>query len=125
MWLIMCVDDENDIVLSIDLYLKYSSKEFKFIGLNSGKACLEYLKSSELPDISLLDIMMPEMNGWEVYDKIREHHAWRHIPIVFFSEISDNITKSIDGIIGDDFIQKPIDPEELINQIKCILSKNN
>ena len=124
MWKIMCVDDENDILYSIKLYLEYSSMDYHFIGLNSGKACIEYLKNGDLPDFILLDIMMPEMSGWEVYDAIRQNQAWRHIPIVFFSGISDNITKNIDGIIGDGFIQKPIEPEELIHQIEHILNKN-
>ena len=121
---ILVVDDEPDIALSLKVTFKDSDYEIQHV--ENGEQCFEFLeKSNKNPDLILLDIMMPGLSGWEVYDAIRQNQAWRHIPIVFFSGISDNITKNIDGIIGDGFIQKPIEPEKLIHQIENILNKNN
>ena len=64
----MIVDDEPD---QISIIKKLLDGEYEFIGANNGKQCFELLESGQIPDLILLDIMMPEMSGWTVYDRMK------------------------------------------------------
>ena len=64
---VMIVDDEQDQILTIKLFLEDFGEEYDVISADSGEKCLELLRHDKIPDIILLDIMMPEMNGWEVH----------------------------------------------------------
>ncbi len=105
---IMLVDDEKDLIYSIKMALEDLSGDYDIISANSEKECFELLKN-DMPDLILLDIMMPEMSGWEVYDSIRENPDWINIPILFLTARTDRITKKAGEFLGDDFIQKPIE----------------
>ena len=70
---IMIVDDEPDLVFSIKYGLENFSEEYKVIGAESGRECFELLKKSQMPDLILLDVMMPEMDGWDVFAKLKEN----------------------------------------------------
>lgn len=120
----MLVDDEKDLIYSIKLALEDASgDEYDIISANSGAECFELLKNNEKPDLILLDIMMPEMSGWEVYDTIRENPDWINIPILFLTARTDRITENAGEFLGDGFIQKPIEIQELIESINKILDK--
>ena len=88
------VSDNLDVILSIKSGLE-DSAEYKVIGAESGGKCLELLEV-EVPDLILLDIMMPEMSGWETYDEIKENEAWGKIPIVFLTARTDKIARDAD-----------------------------
>ncbi|MCK5342393.1 MAG: response regulator, partial [Candidatus Heimdallarchaeota archaeon] len=74
-------------------------------------------------DIILLDIMMPEMSGWEVYDKLRDNPAWQDIPIVFLTARTDRIAENAGEFLGDDYIEKPVDIKVLQQRIDRIVEK--
>ena len=120
---IMSVDDEDDILITMKTIIQNEGKDYKFIGVNSGDESLQHLSEGELPDLILLDIMMPEMSGWEVYNCIRENPDWTHIPIIFLTARMDKTAKDAGTFLGDDYIEKPIDPRNLINRIEKILDK--
>lgn len=121
---IMLVDDEEDLIFSIKTALedKYGD-ELEIIPANSGMKCLELLKNNEMPDLILLDIMMPGMNGWEAFKKLKDNPSWRHIPILFLTARTDRIAKNAGGFLGDDYIEKPVTPEELKERIDKVLKK--
>ncbi|OYT30114.1 chemotaxis protein CheY [Thermoplasmatales archaeon ex4572_165] len=122
---IMMVDDKKDQCSSISIALndKYGD-DYIFISADSGKKCLLLLKESEeLPDIIILDLMMPEMSGWEVFDKIRDNPDWRQIPIIFLTARTDRIAETAGEFFGNDFLQKPIGIEDLIKRIDKVLNK--
>jgi len=121
---IMLVDDEKDQVFGIKTALedKYGD-EFEVIPANNGAECFELLKNNELPDLILLDIMMPEMSGWEVFDTLRDNPSWEKIPIVFLTARTDRIAENAGDFLGDDYIEKPVDTEELKNRIDKVLEK--
>jgi two-component system alkaline phosphatase synthesis response regulator PhoP len=118
---ILLVDDEPDIVE----FLKYNLEQngYDVIVGHDGLQALK--KLSENPDIIILDIMMPHLDGYEVYDKIRENKNFKEIPIIFLTAKSGE-TDEIKGLeLGaSDFIQKPISPKKLIARIKLNLRKN-
>jgi DNA-binding response OmpR family regulator len=67
--------------------------------------------------------MMPEMSGWEVYDKIRDNPAWQDIPIVFLTARTDRIAENAGEFLGDDYIEKPVDIKELRDRIEALFEK--
>ncbi|MBS3749528.1 MAG: response regulator [Candidatus Thermoplasmatota archaeon] len=117
----MFVDDGSDQLFSFEQVLKESDEDFEFIGVQSGKECLKELKHAKLPDIIFLDIMMPEMDGWEVCDKLRDNPVLKDIPIVFLTTNMNMTTKHACGSFNDGFLEKPVESKELFNCIEQII----
>jgi len=118
---ILLVDDEQDQIFGIKTALE--NDEFEILAAENGQKCLNYLEEGQNPDLILLDIMMPEMSGWEVYDKIRDNPDWRHIPIVFLTARTDRIAENAGEFLGDDYIEKPIEIDQLRKRINSVLEK--
>jgi DNA-binding response OmpR family regulator len=118
---IIVVDDEEDQLFTVKKTIEFSEKDFDVITFNSGNNFLQYLKNNDKPDLILLDIMMPEMTGWELYDKIKENDKWRNIPIVFLTARTDETAEKAGKFFGEDYIEKPFDGKDLIKRIKKIL----
>ena len=118
---IMVVDDSPDVIFTIKHGLEDDKENYEIIGAESGIKCLQLLKENQLPDLILLDIMMPEMSGWETYDKLKENPLWMDIPIVFLTARTDRIAKSAGGFLGDDFIEKPFEIEDVKKRINKVL----
>jgi two-component system response regulator VicR len=119
---IMVVDDEPDVVDLVKLVLK--SDGFRVVTAYSGKEALDKI-DREMPDLVLLDIMMPQMDGWEVYSRIRANPNTKDIPVAMLTAKS----QSIDKMIGlhvvkvDDYITKPFGRSELLERVKRILKE--
>jgi two-component system response regulator VicR len=119
---IMVVDDNPDIILSIKSGLEVVASDYEIIGAESGEKCLELLET-ETPDLILLDIMMPEMSGWETFDKLKGNASWGKIPVVFLTARTDRVAKNAGGFLGDDYIEKPFEIAELKRRIDEITSR--
>lgn len=117
---ILLVDDEPDILE----FLKYNleANGLEVIVGNNGLEALD--KLSENPDLIILDIMMPHLDGYEVYKKIREKEDFKDVPIIFLTAKSEE-TDEIKGLeLGaSDYIQKPISPKKLIARVNSNLRK--
>jgi len=120
---VMVVDDNPDVTISIKQGLENLDAEIKVLGVESGEQCLELLGNNQIPDVILLDIMMPEMSGWELFDRLKENASWRNIPVVFLTARTDRIAKNAGGFLGEDYIEKPFDIEDLKTRIGKILKK--
>ncbi|MFA5805481.1 MAG: response regulator transcription factor [Melioribacteraceae bacterium] len=117
---ILLVDDEKDIVE----FLSYNliQEGFKVITAFNGKEALE--KISQKPDLIILDVMMPKMDGYEVCTKIRSMEEFKNTPIMFLTAKASEQDEVLGLNIGaDDFIQKPISPKKLIARVKSNLRK--
>jgi len=118
---ILLVDDEVDILE----FLKYNLEQdnFEVLVSSNGKDALN--KISQNPDLIVLDIMMPEMDGFELYQQIKTNKEYQDIPIIFLTAKSGE-TDEIKGLdLGaSDYIQKPISPKKLIARIKSNLRKS-
>lgn len=115
---VLVVDDEP---VNVELISGYLGKDFEIIPAYSGKEALEKVRLAN-PDIVLLDIMMPEVQGYEVCEKIRIQDLTRFTPIVMITaltEIDDKIKAIESG--ADDFLTKPINRIELVTRIKSLL----
>ena len=120
---IMIVDDEPDLVFSIKYGLENFSEEYKVIGAESGRECFELLKNGQMPDLILLDVMMPEMNGWDVFTKLKETPEWRGISVVFLTAKIDPYSKGFGTLLANDFIEKPFEISNLKERIDNVLDR--
>jgi len=121
---IMIVDDEQDQIFSVKTgFDQEYANEYEIIPAESGKKCFELLKKNVRPDLILLDIMMPGMDGWEIFDKLKANQSWKDIPIIFLTARSDGLAANAGAMIADDYIEKPIDIEELKTRIDNVLKK--
>lgn len=116
----MIVDDNPDVIFSVKNGLETLSEDYDIKGVKSGEKCLELLET-ETPDLILLDIMMPGMSGWKTFDKIKENESWKNIPVVFLTARTDRVAKNAGGFLGEDYIEKPFNIDDLQNRIHKIL----
>jgi putative two-component system response regulator len=119
---ILVVDDYDDIVLSVKHVLEDGTKEYQVVGVDSGEKCLQALQGDHLPDLILLDIMMPKMSGWDVAAKIKQNERWNAIPIVFLTAVGDDMSTGMGRLASADYIVKPFDIMKLKESIKRILT---
>jgi two-component system alkaline phosphatase synthesis response regulator PhoP len=119
---VLVVDDEKDIV---DL-LKYNlekEKDFEVITAGDGKSALA-LAVTEKPDLIILDIMMPELNGFDVCKKLKSGVTTSKIPVIFLTAKENEIDEIIGLELGaDDYIQKPISPRKVIARVKSVIRR--
>ena len=118
---ILIVDDEQDIIEFLQYNLEQSG--YDVFTSNNGKDALVKLK--ENPDLIVLDIMMPEMDGYEVCKRIREIDKFKNTPVLFLTARSSEIDEVHGLNIGaDDYIQKPASIEKILARINANLRKS-
>ncbi len=118
---VLAVDDSKVGRMMVDLVLKAAG--FRVIGAASAKEALEMIEQIK-PDLIVLDVRMPEMDGFELCKRIRERPAFRPVPIVFLSAAC-SLEERIRGLSvgGDDFIRKPFESAELVARVKAHLQR--
>jgi DNA-binding response OmpR family regulator len=121
---IICIEDEPEMIDLIQLIL--SRRGFEVIGASGGKEGLQIVRDTH-PDLVLLDLMMPEMDGWEVYQQMKAEESTRNIPVIIVTAKAQNIDKVLGLHIAkvDDYIAKPFGPQELIDSVEKILNKQS
>jgi CheY-like chemotaxis protein len=119
---ILVVDDYADILVSIKQVLEDASGKYHVIGVDSGEKCLKMLHDDHLPDLILLDIMMPGMSGWDVAARIKENDQWSGVPIVFLSAKGDDMSAGVGRLTSEDYIVKPFDIMKLKECVTRILN---
>lgn len=120
---ILVVDDNPDVIQSLKIGLESSLSEYQVVGVENGQQCLEVLKEDIKPDIILLDIMMPQMSGWEVFDRIKKDPLLNTIPVIFLTARTDRTAKNAGSFLGDDYIEKPFNINDLKRRIDLIIQK--
>ncbi|HAV92350.1 TPA: two-component system response regulator [candidate division WOR-3 bacterium] len=115
---ILIIDDDEDIISLIKIILENES--YSVIGASSGE---EGIKTAikQKPELILLDIMMPIMDGWEILKMLRTEESTRKIPVAMLTcktDVKDKLTGLQEGAI--DYITKPFSPEELIERVDKI-----
>lgn len=118
MYTILAVDDEIENLEMVEYALK---DDFEVIPVKSGVMALKYLNGNR-PDLILLDIRMPEMDGIEVYKKIKEQESMKDIPVIFLTSANDVETEDNCFEMGAvDFISKPFEPQIVKRRVKRTL----
>ena len=115
---ILIVDDEPDILMITEIRLKASG--YEILTAADGREALEAAEKQK-PDLILLDLSMPEIDGCEVAKRIKTNEALKHIPIIFFAATSVDIAGKVEECQADDYCLKPFDSEELLKKLKKLL----
>jgi two-component system alkaline phosphatase synthesis response regulator PhoP len=121
---ILLVDDDADFVEAIKLILE--SKSYDVILAYDGKEGLKKVQTEE-PNLIILDVMMPEMDGYQVCAKLKADPKYRQIPILLLTAVGESIpttsyTKEMGmKIEADDYIPKPVEPMEIVERVEKLL----
>lgn len=117
---ILYIEDDLEMINLVTVILNRSGYVVK--SANSGSKGLELIEQ-ELPDLILLDLMMPEMDGWTLYQQLKSSESTSNIPVIIITAKS----QPIDRVLGlhvakvDDYIAKPFHPQELLASINQVL----
>lgn len=119
---ILLIDDDDIHLMTAELFLK---DEYEVIKTKSGNEALEYLNGGEsVPNLILLDIVMPDMDGWGVLKKIKTIEKLKNTPVAFLTSIVSDAEKQRALKMGiADFITKPFNMTILKNRISNVLAK--
>lgn len=117
---IMAVDDEPDILSLIKKVLERAGHQV--ITCLSGKEFLQKFREVE-PDLVLLDVMMPEMDGWDVYREIRKIRRGQKVAFLTALDIPPKIKEGIKEFGAMDYVTKPFDPDELVKKVESFILK--
>ncbi len=118
---ILTVDDDEDIRMAVSSMLEMEG--FESVWAKNGQVALEYLKrvpDSELPDLVLLDFMMPIMNGQDFFKAMHNDQRLKKIPVVMMTA-NGNLVNVMDRIEAGGFMSKPMDYETVVKMVKHFL----
>jgi two-component system response regulator VicR len=118
---VLCIEDDPEMIDLIKLILE--RKGFEVLEAVGGKEGLE-MSRREMPDLILLDLMMPEVDGWEVFRQVRADEQLKDIPVIVVTAKA----QSIDIVLGlhiakvDGYVTKPFGPQELLKSVNKVLA---
>lgn len=116
---ILIVDDEPHIVELASLYLKNDG--YSTLNAHNGTQALKMIKEHH-PDLVVLDIMLPELDGWEVCRRLRQDGD--NVPIIMLTARGEDVDKIVGLELGaDDYVTKPFNPRELVARVKAVLRR--
>jgi two-component system, OmpR family, response regulator VicR len=117
---IVCIEDDPEMIELVKLILM--RKGYDVTGATGGKDGLKAVEEVK-PDLVLLDLMMPDMDGWEVYQQMKAEPDLKGIPVVVVTAKAQSIDKVLGLHIAkvDDYITKPFGPQELLESVEKIL----
>ncbi len=119
---ILCIEDETEMVDLIRLIL--GRRGFEVTGATGGIEGLQKVRQTN-PDLVLLDLMMPDMDGWEVYQQMKADPNLRSIPVIVVTAKAQNVDRVLGLHIArvDDYISKPFSPQELMDSVEKVLNR--
>ena len=117
---ILCIEDEPEMIDLIRIILNRHG--FEVEGADGGKEGLEKIRKNP-PDLVLLDLMMPDVDGWEVYQQIKANEKTKDIPVIIVTAKAQNIDKVLGLHVAkvDDYLSKPFGPQDLLESVQNVL----
>jgi two-component system phosphate regulon response regulator PhoB/two-component system alkaline phosphatase synthesis response regulator PhoP len=120
---IAVVDDEDDILELLKVNLKKAG--YKVKTFSEADPFLEYLKSN-MPDLVVLDLMLPDADGFEICKYIRKSEKLAAVPVIMLTARGDEMDRVLGLELGaDDYITKPFSPRELVARVKAVLRRED
>jgi CheY-like chemotaxis protein len=119
---ILYIEDEPEIIDLARFILE--PKGFEVLGAAGGQEGIEAIRRQR-PDLVLLDLMLPVMDGWEVYRQMKADEALQHIPVIVITAKAQSIDKVLGLYIAkvDDYVTKPFEPSKLLESVERVLQK--
>jgi len=116
------IEDEIEMIDLVRLIL--GRRGYTVMGAKGGREGIDLIRQ-ELPDLVLLDLMMPDMDGWDVYHQIKSDEMTRDIPVIVITAKALNIDKVLGLQVAkvEDYIAKPFSPQELLERVDQVLSR--
>ena len=120
---VVCIEDEPEMIELIRLIL--GRKNFELIGAVGGREGLEMVRKIK-PSLVLLDLMMPDIDGWEVYQQMKADDELKDIPVIVVTAKAQSIDKVLGLHIAkvDDYVTKPFGPQELLASVNKVLKND-
>lgn len=120
---ILYIEDDPEMIDLVAMILK--RRDVILVGAQGGREGLEVAKKNP-PDLILLDLMMPDMDGWEVYQQIKNSENLHATPVIIITAKAQNIDRVLGLEVAgvDDYISKPFHPSDLLKSIDTLLSRN-
>jgi len=117
---VLCIEDDPEMIDLIKLILE--RRGFNFVGAVGGREGLDAI-AREKPDLVLLDIMMPDIDGWDVYRQMKSNKEFKDLPVIVVTAKAQSIDKVLGLHIAkvDDYVTKPFGPKELLRSIDKVL----
>ena len=119
---VVCIEDDAAMIDLVKLILK--NRGFDVVGATRGPEGLELI-AGEKPDLVLLDLMMPDMDGWDVYQRMKADDYMKTIPVIVVTAKAQQIDKVLGLNIAkvQDYITKPFSPADLVKSINRVLGE--
>jgi len=118
---ILIVDDEKQLVALVELHMKMSG--YEVLSASDGEKALAITKE-EKPDLIILDLMLPKIDGWHVCKRLRAESKTRDVPVIILTARSETGDKLKGFECGaDDYVTKPFSPRELVARVKRVLAR--
>jgi DNA-binding response OmpR family regulator len=120
---VVCIEDEPEMIDLIKLIL--GRKGFDLVGAIGGREGIDAVRRLK-PDLVLLDLMMPDMDGWEVYQQMKADDELKNIRVIVVTAKAQSIDKVLGLHIAkvDDYVTKPFGPQELLQSVNKVLGTN-
>lgn len=128
---IVCIEDEPEMIDLVKLILSRKTDpetgeaQYDVHGASGGREGLDLIQQIQ-PDLVLLDLMMPDMDGWEVYQQIRGHDSTKELPVIIITAKAQSIDKVLGLHIAkvNDYVTKPFGPKDLVSAVEKVLEKS-
>jgi len=123
---ILIVDDDPDVREAVKIVLE--TQPYELIFASNGEECLEQVKKNR-PDLIILDLLMPKKDGFEVIKELRGYQSYPRIPILVLTVVKKEAAgrryelETALCMDVDDYIEKPIQPDDLVDRVKRILTR--
>jgi len=121
---IVYIEDDPEMIDLVELILNRHG--FSVKGAHGGRQGIDVVRQMN-PDLVLLDLMMPDLDGWDVYQQLKADDATKAIPVIVITAKAQSIDKVLGLHIAkvDDYISKPFRPQELLDSVDRILNKRD
>jgi DNA-binding response OmpR family regulator len=119
--LVLVADDDPDILSLVKLRLERSG--YDVVSAGDGEQALETARTRS-PDLALLDVMMPKLDGYEVTARLRKEEATRHLPVILLTARvqESDIARGVEAG-ADDYVKKPFSTHELRDRVQAVLGR--
>jgi len=120
---VVYIEDEPEMIDLVRLIL--NRRGYEITGANGGREGLDLVRQ-ETPELVLLDLMMPDMDGWDVYQQMKADARTQNIPVIVITAKAQSIDKVLGLHIAkvDDYISKPFSPQELVDSVDKVMAKH-
>ncbi|MCS6908747.1 MAG: response regulator [Anaerolineales bacterium] len=121
---IVYIEDEAEMIDLVRLIL--GRKGYEVIGANGGREGIRLIQT-EQPDLVLLDLMMPDIDGWDVYHQLRADERTKSLPVIVITARAQNIDRVLGIEIAkvDDYLAKPFTPQELLESVAKVFARRD